>query len=307
MKLHKKARSCPASRALLVKRVRQERWTVSAAAAAAGVSRQTVHKWLARCDAEGELGLHDRSSRPQRSPRRIPVGWQALILELRRSRMTAVQIGQRLKLPRSSVARELARAGISRLKSLDPPVAVQRYEWAKPGDMLHLDVKKLGRIGGIGHRIHGDRTTRQRGIGWEFVHVCVDDASRVAYVEVLPDEKKQRCTAFLRRAVRWFSQRGIRIRRVLTDNGNGYRSELFRHECVRLRIKHRRTRPYTPRTNGKAERFIQTLLRECAYAMPYDASAQRNYALKAWLRHYNRKRQHSALGSTPYVRMRRVA
>lgn len=173
--------------------------------------------------------------------------------------------------------------------------------------MLHLDVKKLGRIRGIGHRIHGDRTTRKRGIGWEFVHVCVDDASRVAYVEVLPDEKGQTTVGFLKRAVAWFLSMGITVRRVLTDNGSNYLSKVFANCCVWLRIRHRRTRPYTPRTNGKAERFIQTLLRECAYAIPFTSSAQRQIALRGWSRHYNEARLHGAIKSTPLARLRAAA
>jgi transposase InsO family protein len=309
MNLHSQARSCPASRALLVSRVRKSGWKVKEAAMAAGVSERTAYKWLARHKAQGETGLRDRSSRPHRMPGKLAEGWVKVVLELREGRKTAAQIAKVLKLPRSTVARVLQRHGLSRLRSLEPVQPVRRYEWAHPGDMLHLDVKKLGRIKGIGHRITGDRTKskRQRGIGWDFVHVCIDDASRMAYVEVLNDEKKETCTAFLRRAVAWFVRQGIRVRRVLTDNGNGYRSLPFRHACAKLRIKHRRTRPYTPRTNGKAERFIQTLLRECAYAIPFTSSLQRQVALRGWIQHYNRRRTHSAIGTTPYRRMRQAA
>jgi transposase InsO family protein len=235
--------------------------------------------------------------------------WEDIILELRRTRMTGPAIAARLRLPKSTVARVLQRHGLSRLRALEPVQLVKRYEWPHPGDMLHLDVKKLGRIRGIGHRITGDRTgqTRNRGIGWDFVHVCIDDASRVAYVEVLPDEKGDTTAAFLQRAVAWYRSRGVRTKRVLTDNGSGYLSRLFANTCVWLRIKHRRTRPYTPRTNGKAERFIQTLLRECAYAMPFISSAQRQVALGGWLKHYNEARIHGAIRATPLKRMRAAA
>ena len=186
---------------------------------------------------------------------------------------------------------------------------MKRYEWPTPGDMLHLDVKKLGRIKGIGHRITGNRTgqSKNRGIGWDFVHVCIDDTSRVAYVEVLPDETGRTTVGFLRRAVAWYRSMAIRMRRILTDNGTNYRSLIFRNCCVWLRVEHRRTRPYTPRTNGKAERLIQTLLRECAYAMPFTSSRQREIALRGWLRHYNEGRLHGAIGMTPFARLRRAA
>ena len=223
--------------------------------------------------------------------------------------MSGPAIATRLKLPGSTVARVLQRNGVSRLRSLEPVQLVKRYEWPNPGDMLHLDVKKLGRIKGIGHRITGDRVgqTRNRGIGWDFVHVCVDDASRVAYVEVLPDETGATTVGFLRRAVAWYRSMGVRARRILTDNGTNYRSKVFAHCCAWLRVEHRRTKPYTPRTNGKAERFIQTLLRECAYAMPFTSSAQRCFALRGWLRHYNEGRHHGAIRATPLERMKAAA
>jgi transposase InsO family protein len=223
--------------------------------------------------------------------------------------MTAPAIATRLNLPKSTVSRVLKRNGLSRLRALEPVEPVKRYEWPNAGDMLHLDVKKLGRIRGIGHRITGDRlkSKRQRGIGWEFVHVCIDDATRVAYVEVLPDEKGETTVGFLRRAVAWYRSMGIRVRRILTDNGTNYRSKVFANSCVWLRLDHRRTRPYTPRTNGKAERFIQTLLRECAYAIPFTSSAQRITALRGWLKHYNEARVHGALSQPPLARLRAAA
>ena len=191
--------------------------------------------------------------------------------------------------------------------SLAPPVAVRRYEWARPGDLVHLDVKKLGRIGRIGHRITGDRRRRVRGIGWEYVHVAVDDASRMVYVEVLGDEDGPAVTAFLWRALSWFRRHGIRVRRLMTDNAFAYGSQGFRELCQRQRLKHLRTRPYTPRTNGKAERFIQTLLREWAYRRPYATSAARTRALASWLHYYNWHRRHSSLHDEPPVSRLRAA
>ena len=307
MNLHSKARTCPESRALLVERVIRLGWSVVHASEAAGVSSKTAHKWLTRYAEGGATALVDRGSRPRSSPNRLAKEWVKLILLLRRSRMSGPAIAERLKLPKSTVARVLERNGLSRLRALEPVRPVTRYEWDKPGDLLHLDVKKLGRIKGIGHRITGDRTSRNRGIGWEYVHVCVDDASRVAYVEVLGDETGETSVAFLRRAVAWYRSMGIRVRRVLTDNGSGYRSRVFAVACRELNVTHRRTRPYTPRTNGKAERFIQTLLRECAYAIAFTSSAQRRTALAGWLRHYNEGRIHGALKTTPLARLRRAA
>jgi transposase InsO family protein len=281
----------------------QEHWSVCAAAVAAGVSRKTARKWRTRHRLEGAGGLRDRSSRPHRSPRRLEPRWEQLILELRRARKTILQIAEALKLSRSRVGRVLRRHGLSRLRALEPVPLVRRYEWARPGDMLHLDVKKLGRIEGIGHRITGNRQRPRQNAGWEFVHVCVDDATRVAYVEVLEDEYGTTTAGFFERAIAYYRQLGIRTRRVLTDNGGAYRSFAFAHVCARARAKHRRTRPYTPRTNGKAERFIQSMLRECAYARPYESSADRRRALRGWLRHYNERRRHAALGTTPLSRL----
>jgi transposase InsO family protein len=303
MNLHSRARTCPSSRALLVARMERERWSVSAAAGAAGVSRKTARKWRTRHRLEGAAGLTDRSSRPHRSPLRLDGRWEQLILELRQSRKTILQIAEALKLSRSRVARVLRRHGLSRLRSLEPVQPVRRYEWARPGDMLHLDVKKLARVKGVGHRITGDRSTRKQGIGWEYIHVCVDDATRVAYVEAHKDELGITTAGFLERAVAYYREFGVRTRRVLTDNGGNYRSLVFAHACARARARHRRTRPYTPRTNGKAERFIQSMLRECAYARPYESTAERRRALRNWLRHYNERRTHTALGTTPLARL----
>ncbi len=303
MNIHSSARTSPAGRALLIRRIQHEGWSVIEAAEAAGISARTAHKWLRRFDEDGPSGLLDRSSRPLRSPTQVPRSWQDLILELRRSKMTGAQIAKQLRLPRSTVARILTKAGLGKLKYLEPPVPIVRYEWDRPGDLIHLDVKKLGRFTRVGHRITGDRTgqSRTRGIGWEFVHVCIDDFTRLAYVEILPDEKGVTSVAFLRRAVAWLAGRGVRVRRVMTDNGSGYVAKDFTAAVAAIRAKHIRTRPYTPRTNGKAERFIQTMLREWAYGRTYAHSAHRRLALPAWVRRYNERRPHGSLGGAPPI------
>jgi transposase InsO family protein len=304
MTLHPNAKLTPYTRELMVRRVRALGWTPADAAQAAGVSVRTLWRWVRR--AREADGFGDRSSRPLRTPRRTSPGRMRKIEKLRRRRFTAPAIARRLRMPRSTVSAVLTRLGLRRLRNLDPKPQVRRYERERAGELLHLDTKKLGRIKGIGHRIHGDPSTRVRGIGWEFVHVCVDDHSRVGYVEVLPDEKQESVTDFFRRAVRWYRQRGIRIERVLTDNGSGYRSKLFAAACAELGVRHLFTRAYTPRTNGKAERFVQTLLREWAYARPYRTSNQRRRRLPTWLEYYNRRRPHTALGYRPPIsRLRR--
>lgn len=300
MDLHSGARTCPASRALLVSRVLDQRWTVSAAARAAGISRVTAHKWLTRWRGDG--ALLDRSSCPRHSPGRTPRMWEEMILLLRRTRMTGPKIARELKLPAATVARVLQRHGLSRLRDLEPPVRPQRYEHRRPGDLVHLDVKKLARIVRPGHRVHGDRTTRARGAGWEYVHVAIDDASRVAYVEMLRDETAPTMTGFLRRAIAWFRTVGVRVRRILTDNGFGYLARLFAQACEELRVRHGRTRPYRPCTNGKAERFIQTALREWAYARTYANSYERAKAWLPWLHRYNWHRPHTSLNDQPPIR-----
>jgi len=309
MNIHSCARTSVRGRELLVSRVTEKGWTVGEAAEAAGVSPRTVYKWLERFEAEGAAGLLDRSSRPKRSPAALTRGWQDLVLQLRRTRMTGAAIAARLKIPKATVARVLKRHGLERLKKLDPPVPVRRYERSRPGELVHLDVKKLGRVKGLGHRVTGDRanTHRNRGIGWEFVHVCVDDYTRLAYVEVLEDEKGVTAVAFLRRAVAWFAERGVTVERVMTDNGSGYVSKDFRVAVAEIRARHIRTRPYTPRTNGKAERFIQTMLREWAYGRPFQSSYRRRAALPAWLRRYNERRPHAGIGGAPPVTRLRSA
>lgn len=303
MNIHSSARMTASGRALLVRRVREEGWTAAEAAEAFEISVRTAHKWLRRFDEEGPAGLLDRSSRPRRCPFQVPRDWQEAIVELRRFKLTGEQIAKQLRIPRSTVARVLSRSGLGRLKYLEPPLPVKRYEKKRPGELIHLDVKKLGRIKGIGHRFTGYHAGvhRSRGIGWEYVHVCVDDFTRLVYVEVLEDEKGVTTAAFLRRAVAWLAEHGVRVRRVMTDNGSGYVAKDFGAALAEIRAKHIRTRPYTPRTNGKAERFIQTMLREWAYARPYTSSARRRVALAPWLRRYNERRPHGGIGGVPPI------
>ena len=300
MNIHKNARTTPRSRARIVQRLLSgER--ASRVAEAVGVSERTVRKWLGRYRADAERGLVDRSCRPRRSPGATPRRLVSWVETLRRQRWTGAQIAAALQLSASTVARVLRRRGLARLRQLEPPRPVQRYQWARPGDLLHIDIKKLGRIGRVGHRITGNRRSRVRGIGWEFVHVAVDDASRLAYVEVLGDEGGVSTTKFLWRALAWFRRHGIRVRRVMSDNGPGYVSDRFARLCRSAGLRHLRIRPYTPRTNGKAERFIQTLLRDWAYRRAYPSSQQRRDALAAWLYYYNWERGHSALHGRPPI------
>jgi transposase InsO family protein len=296
MNLHSGARSCPASRALLIERI-QDGSPVAVAARTLGMSRRTAYKWIARHAEEGESGLQDRSSRPRSMPTALRVEETCCIVLLRRSRLTAAQIATSLEIPRSTVARVLKQRGLHRLKALDDQTPPQRYTRRHPGDLLHLDVKKLGRITGFyGHRITGNRSRRRRGAGWDFVHVAIDDASRLAYAEVLSNEHGDTSAAFLARAIAWFKRKGIRVRRVLTDNGSGYISACFGLACAQLKIRHLRTRPYRPQTNGKAERFIQTLMREWAYVRPYRTSKLRAGVLPLFLGYYNDERPHGSLG-----------
>jgi transposase InsO family protein len=300
VKLHPNAKTTPYARALLIDRIRRLRWSTNDAAQAAGISKRTAYRWLARELREGRVGLRDRSCRAHRIPHRTSRLRTERIERLRRGRRTAAQIAQRLAMPRSTVAAVLKRCGLERLSRLTPQPAVVRYERERPGELLHLDTKKLGRFRRKGHRFgERGRVHRSREAGWEYLHVCVDDHSRLAYVERLGDERAETSIAFLRRAVRWLRQQGIRPQRVMTDNGSGYRAHAFANTCRELGIRHLLTRPYTPRTNGKAERFIQTLLREWAYARPYRTSHQRTKRLAPWLRSYNRLRPHSALNGLP--------
>ena len=299
MDIHKNARSCLASRVLLVRRVREEGWTVRAAAEAAGLSVRRAYHWLAREREEGEAGLLDRSSRPRRQPRATKAAKVREVMSLRRQRCHGPEIAHRLGLPVSTVGRLLRRHGLGRLRALDPKPSVRRYERSVVGELLHIDVKKLPRIVRPGHRVTGDRTHQPRGVGYDFLHVCVDDHSRSAYGEILNDERKETVTAFLERARAWFAAHGVRVTGVMTDNGNGYRSLIFRDACQAAGIRHLRTRPYCPRTNGKAERFIQTLLREWAYRFRYERTEQRTALLMPYLHFYNFHRAHRALGGLP--------
>lgn len=299
MKLHANAKTTPHTRLVLVQRILEDGWDAASAAEAVGVSRRCGLKWLARYRSEGVAGLEDRSSAPHHIPHRTSDSKVGRIKLLRLGRMVASQIARLTGIARSTISAVLARLGLNRLKLLEPKEPAHSYEHARPGDMLHLDTKKLGRIRGIGHRIDGVRKHNTRGIGWEFAHVCIDDHSRVAYVEVLDDEKGPTAAGFLDRAVRWFAELGVRVERVLTDNGSCYVSKEFRAGCDRLGVTHNRTRPYRPQTNGKAERLVQTLLREWAYAKPYTSSRRRTQALKRWLRYYNHVRLHGSLGNRP--------
>ena len=305
MRVHRNAKTTPKMRQLIVTRS-QQGWTYARIAAALGISVRTVAKWMAR--SRQASGLLDGSSRPHRQPRRLAASLEAAVLTLRRTRATAWQISAALRLPRSTVTRVLARAGLNRVALLDPPAPVQRYEWAQVGDLLHIDLKRLARVAGIGHRIHGDRRRRARNVGWEYLHVAIDDATRLTYAEVLPADEAPVAAAFLQRTLAWFRRRGIRIRRLLTDNAMVYRAGVFSAVCRRWTVRQRFTRPYRPQTNGKAERFIQTLLREWAYRMPYRSSARRTAALAPYLRFYNHRRPHASLGRrSPWMRFQEAA
>jgi transposase InsO family protein len=300
MNSHKHARLTPMGRALLVSRVLEMGWTVAAASQAAGISCRTGYKWLARFKAEGAPGLLDRSSRPRRMPRALSAAEQSHLEFLRRQRWPLWRIAVRAGRGLGTVSRCMKRLGLSRLASLEPPTPVVRYERAAPGELLHLDTKKLGRIDGVGHRITGDRAlNRNHGIGWDLVHLAIDDHSRVSFALIKTDECGQSCADFLHEAVAYYASLGVRIDRVMTDNGSGYVSKAFRQACAELGVRHLRTRPYTPKTNGKAERFVQTSLREWAYARPYESSVQREAALQPFLHRYNWHRPHSALNRQP--------
>jgi transposase InsO family protein len=301
MKLHANARTCPKSRRLLVDRL-EGGWSLTLAAEAAGVSERTAAKWRARWRAEGEAGLLDRSSAPKVRPTQLPPDRVKAIEALRRLRMTAAEIAEVLGMALSTVSRWLGRIGLGKRSRLSPPEPPNRYERKRPGELIHVDIKKLGRILRPGHRVTGnrrDRYTDARGYGvagWEFVHVCVDDATRLAYVEVLADERAVTAIGFLRRAVEWFASMGIAVERVMSDNGSCYRSHAHASACQELGLKHLFTRPYRPRTNGKAERFIQTLQNRWAYGAIYANSTERTAALPGWLTHYNFTRRHGSLG-----------
>ncbi len=310
MKLHANARTCPKSRRLLVQRIDGEGWPLMEAAKAAGISGRTASKWLARWRAEGEAGLLDRSSAPRRIPHRLDEARLEAIEKLRRLRMTADEIAEVLGMALSTVSRWLKAIGLGKRGSLDPPEPPNRYERARPGELIHVDIKKLGRIAhGAGKRVTGRRHytperrdaagVDRRTTGWEYVHVCVDDATRLAYAEVLDDEKGVTAAGFLKRATAWFASMGISVERVLSDNGSCYRSKVHAEATAELGMRHLFTRPYRPRTNGKAERFIQTLQNKWAYGAIYGSSTERTAALPGWLDHYNFRRRHGSLGHRP--------
>jgi transposase InsO family protein len=299
MDSHKNARTTAHSRAEIARRV-DRGIPVATVARAFGVCDRTVRKWADRAQLT-TLPLEDGSSRPRSSPTAISSGTMVEIERLRRRRLTGAEIADIVSVSPATVSRTLRLLGLNKLSALAAPVAIQRYEWARPGQLVHVDVKKLGRIARIGHRITGDRRGQARGIGWEYAHVCVDDCSRLAYAEVLADERGVTVAAFMRRALAWFRARDVLVQRVLSDNGSGYISRVFAAACRRLRLVHRRTRPYTPRTNGKAERFIRTLQHEWAYARPFRTSTERTAMLTHWLHYYNEHRGHRALNGRPPI------
>jgi transposase InsO family protein len=310
MQLHANAALSLNQRRRMVGRVVEQGWSLTSAAAAAEVSKRTCSKWVARYRAEGEAGLLDRSSAPRSIPHRTPDELVEAIAALRRLRMTGAEIAFCLGMALSTVSAVLARIGLGKLSRLEPPEPPNRYERRHPGELIHVDVKKLGRIRGAGHRVTGHRRsqkkTRRNGkrtgvAGWEFVHVCVDDATRLAYVEVLADEKATTAAAFLRRAVAFYASHGISVERVMSDNGACYRSTIHAFACRAMGLRHLRTRPYRPRTNGKAERFIRTMLAGWAYGPIYGTSAERTAALDGWLWTYNHRRPHGALSHKPPI------
>jgi len=310
MKLHANARLSVKGRELLVDRVENAGWSLTRAAEAAGVSERTASKWLCRYRAEGTTGLLDRSSAPIVVANRTDERRVEVIASLRRLRLTGAEIAELLGMALSTVSGILTRIGMGKLGRLGLEPA-QRYERARPGELIHIDVKKLGRIErGAGHRVTGNKhynATRgprggvRRTVGWEYVHVAIDDATRLAYVEVLADEKAPSAVGFLRRAVKHYSTYGITVERLITDNGGAYISTIHAIACRALRIRHIRTRPYRPQTNGKAERFIRTMLAGWAYGAIYRSSAERNAALAGWLDFYNRRRPHGALSHKPPI------
>jgi transposase InsO family protein len=306
MNIHKNARLTPHGRELIVRQVASGQ-APKAAARAAGVCPRTVRKWVTRYKTEGIEGLWDRSSRPHRLYRPTPAAIVEQVEALRRQRFTGKQIAADVGVSPATVSRILKRLGLNRIQALEPAEPVRRYQREHPGELIHIDIKKLGRFERVGHRITGSpQQGKSRGAGWEFVHVCIDDASRLAFSRILPDEKKESAVAFLHAAVAYYRSLGVTVARVMTDNGSCYRSKAFRKACRDLGLKHIRTKPYTPKTNGKAERFIQTLLREWAYRRPYRTSNQRTRQLSPWLRYYNEQQPHGALGANPPIsRIRR--
>jgi transposase InsO family protein len=306
MDTHKNARLTPKGREEMVRAVVDGGLTNAAAARRFNTTPKTVAKWVKRFRAEGVDGLRDRSSRPLSSPGQTPQATCEAIEILRRQRYTGAQIAAKLGVSPATVSRILKRRGLNKLSALDPAEPVRRYERKHPGELIHIDIKKLGKFNQIGHRITGDRRGQSngRGVGWEYVHVCVDDHSRVAFAKIMPNEKKRSAIGFLKAALAYYASLGIKIERVMTDNGSCFNSFAFRRACKRLGIKHIRTKPYTPKTNGKAERFIQTSLREWAYAQAYENSRQRKQQLPTWLHRYNWHRPHAGIDDkTPISRL----
>ena len=306
MNMHKNARLTPRGRERIVRQVESGQ-TLEAVAEAVGVCPRTARKWVDRYRREGLAGLQDRSSRPHRLRRPTSQAVVEEIERLRRQRWTGKQIAAETGVSPATVSRVLRRLGLNALSALEPAEPIRRYERENPGELIHLDIKKLGRIGSVGHRITGRQpgvVNRHHGIGWEFVHVCIDDASRIAFSRVMKDEKKASAVAFLKAAVAYYASLGVTIERVMTDNGSCYRSKAFARACKKLGLKHIRTKPYTPKTNGKAERFIQTSLREWAYARAYNTSDERAAELPKWLHRYNWHRPHGGIKSqTPISRL----
>lgn len=307
MNIHKNARLTYVRRVELVQWITQHRLSPADAAIRAGVSEPTVYKWLGRFLTEGEAGLHDRSSRPHHSPGQIAEQLALAIVQLRRKRLTQARIAQALQVSKSTVSRICQRAGLARLASLEPTEPTQRYEHAQPGDMLHIDIKKLARIEAVGHRITGNPRDHSRGAGWECLFVAIDDHSRVAFTQMYPDETKHSAQTFLQAATAYYASLGIKVRRLLTDNGPAFRAKSYAALCAELGIKHRFTRAYRPQTNGKAERFIQSALREWAYGFVYPHSDQRREMLDHWNHHYNYHRPHQGIaGAVPVSRLNNV-
>jgi transposase InsO family protein len=301
MDYHHHARLTVYSREQLAKKVIAGEVSLNSAAAEFKLSRQSAAKWVRRFRQGGQVALRDRSSRPHGSPRRVCSEKEALVEQLRRQRWTGVRIAQATGLSRATVSRILTRLHLNTARSLDPPVPIVRYEHPAPGDLLHIDIKKLARIAKPGHRLTGNPRDETRGAGWEFLYVAVDDHSRIAFTALLPDEKAASSSKFLRQAVAHFARLGITVRRVMTDNGPCFYAHLFAQTCRHLQLKHIRTRIYTPRTNGKAERFIQTAIREWAYARLYQNSAERLAELDPWIHSYNWHRPHASLDQKPPI------
>ena len=306
MNIHQNARLTPIGREQMVRAILSGQ-TPEAAARAAGVCPRTSRKWLARFKSDGPAGLVDRSSRPNRLRSPTSQGIVNQVIALRRQRLSGQHIAKTVGVSPATVSRILKAAGLSRLKDLDEPEPVRRYQRDNPGELIHIDIKKLGRFHQIGHRITGDRTRqssargRGQGAGWEFVHVCIDDASRIAFTMIMPNEKAVSAVAFLKAAVAYYQRLGITVARVMTDNGSCYKAFAFARACKRLKLKHIRTKPYTPKTNGKAERFIQTALREWAYARAYNTSQERERQLQPWTHTYNWHRPHGSLKGQPPI------